>query len=197
MQLTLLCTVILTTSTLLFGAQVTPISPTRLYQATIANDAALVEKLLTKGANCFDQSGATEAPIHAAARLKYCAIVKLLIWYEPTCINAIDNAGNTPLHVAVIAGDMPIIDYLLDQGANKEIVNNDNRYAEELITTLEIQNIFTTNEGRRKIYAAKAEEQCRKISALLQTTRSYNSTDGGTGQTPRSQARTGCGCIIC
>lgn len=52
--------------------------------------------------------------------------VKELIEKEPSLINLKDNAGNTPLHTAAIAGSAAIVEFLLSKGGEIDAVNTQN-----------------------------------------------------------------------
>ncbi len=223
MNKTLFFTIVLITNSLLFGARVAP-TP-RAADRPATSVPITRQSRLQRGRTEGDLLGTKprsrriavalvepetrtlivyDAEIHQAAAVDDLDELRHLLIINPTMLNFRDKeTGNTPLHAAVIAGYPRIVRYLLEQNADRDIANDTGMLAAELATTAEIKKIFINDQRIRDMGAAVAEQQDRKIRELFQIARSYNSTDGDTGQTPRSQARTqpvntsGCGCIIC
>jgi ankyrin len=103
---------------------------TALMRAAFSADLELVKLLLAHGADPHIQSRDRETTLMAAAgtgfingynRGKSAAerleVVKLLVELGED-VNAADNYGITPLMVAANMGEIPIIQYLIDQGAD-------------------------------------------------------------------------------
>jgi ankyrin repeat protein len=103
---------------------------TALMRAAFSADLELVKLLLAHGADPHIQSKDRETTLMAAAgtgfingynRGKPAAerlqVVKLLVGLGED-VNAADNYGITPLMVAANMGEIPIIQYLIDQGAD-------------------------------------------------------------------------------
>jgi ankyrin repeat protein len=57
------------------------------------------------------------SPLHLAAGRGHLAIVKRLSWYSPRLINAADDYGRTPLHIASLYGYPKVVEDLLLNGA--------------------------------------------------------------------------------
>ena len=70
-----------------------------------------------------DENGATL--LHHAAASNQTAIMQYLILSTSININAVDNDGNTALHLATINGHSDAIHFLLHSGANDTILNRD------------------------------------------------------------------------
>lgn len=63
--------------------------------------------------------------------LHYCAenttpdVAQLLVKTDPSLVNQPDEEGYTPLHLAVIAGNRTMLRYLLDHGAEVNLLDNE------------------------------------------------------------------------
>lgn len=103
---------------------------TALMRAAFSADLELVKLLLAHGADPHIQSKDRETTLMAAAgtgfingynRGKSAAerleVIKLMVQLGED-VNAADNYGITPLMVAANMGELPIIQYLIDQGAD-------------------------------------------------------------------------------
>jgi ankyrin repeat protein len=95
---------------------------TLLHLTMATSDVTTVRFLLSKGANpnVADQNGAT--PLHVAA---YCAdtteVIKLILEKKEVVINRLDNDGQTALHYAVRGKRVDNVRYLLENGADRTI----------------------------------------------------------------------------
>jgi ankyrin repeat protein len=102
---------------------------TALMRAAFSGDLEVVKLLLASGADPHIVSKDRQTTLMAAAgtglisggskgrsAAERLEVVKLLVQVGED-VNAADNFGITPLMAAVNAGDMPIIQYLIDQGA--------------------------------------------------------------------------------
>ncbi|EXJ57387.1 hypothetical protein A1O7_07734 [Cladophialophora yegresii CBS 114405] len=90
---------------------------TALHHAVRMKKLEAVNPLLDQGAspNVKDREGTT--PLHYAATRKLKKFVKLISTVSTTEINLTDNAGRTPLHVAVRWSGFEIVELLLAHGA--------------------------------------------------------------------------------
>jgi ankyrin repeat protein len=52
-------------------------------------------------------------------------LAKTIVEKDPSQVRTRDNVGNTPLHVAAIAGSVPMIEWLLSKGADVEAANTE------------------------------------------------------------------------
>lgn len=83
-----------------------------------------IEKLLAYGAAVNLKSTAKDySPLHGAALGESVSCVELLIQHGAK-IDEVDNQGRTPLFLAVLKGNLPIIDSLLRNGANVNFREN-------------------------------------------------------------------------
>jgi len=103
---------------------------TALMRAAFSGDLALVKLLLSHGADPHIVSKDNETTLMAAAGTGFIngynkgrsaaerlEVVKLLVQLGED-VNAADNYGITPLMVAANMGEVPIVQYLIDQGAD-------------------------------------------------------------------------------
>nr|XP_049707443.1 uncharacterized protein LOC126056872 [Helicoverpa armigera] len=99
-------------------------------------------------------------------------------------INAVDanNKNNTPLHVAVLKGEIEVVKYLLDHGANASYKNGLNQTALDIAQQLEptkgavIINILKSDND---VYQEESQKQIPTITKQINKfqTQSYN-TEG-------------------
>jgi ankyrin repeat protein len=103
---------------------------TALMRAAFSGDIELVKLLLAHGADPHIVSKDNETPLMAACGTGFIngyskgrtpaerlEVVKLLVQAGED-VNAADNYGITPLMVAANLGDLPVVQYLMDQGAD-------------------------------------------------------------------------------
>ncbi|PWU06393.1 MAG: hypothetical protein C5B51_12435 [Terriglobia bacterium] len=103
---------------------------TALMRAAFSGDLELVKLLLSRGADPHIQSKDRETTLMAACGTGFIngynkgrspaerlEVIKLLVQIGED-VNAADNYGITPLMVAANMGEVPIIQYLIDQGAD-------------------------------------------------------------------------------
>jgi uncharacterized protein len=104
---------------------------TAIMRAAFSGDLELTELLLEYGADSTIKSSDNETTLSAAAGVGFIhgyhfqhpydvrlELIKLLIEEEGLDVNWHDDYGITPLMVAGNLGDVPIIQYLIDQGAD-------------------------------------------------------------------------------
>lgn len=185
MNITLLCTIVLTTSSLLFGARVAPTpraaGTDRPY--TISLQRSKTESnLLGTGARSRRIAVAPvkpetrtlivyDAEIHQAAAVDDLDELKYLLAQSPEILDLCDKAtGNTPLHAAVIAEHTKIVCYLLAQDAARDIINNTGKLAEDLVTTPEMQAIFINDQRIRDAGTVSAAQQYEVLRSMVQMT---------------------------
>lgn len=91
----------------------------------------IVSLLINKNANVDDKNGLGFTALHYAVQKPDLRVVRLLVNLSEeeleNRINRKDEKGNTPLHLAVEAGNIDVIDFLLKRKANKFIENNERR----------------------------------------------------------------------
>jgi len=91
---------------------------------------------------CFYTCIRQVSPVDVTARdgrgktaVHYCAInstslvLQLVVSRDRSVVDTSDNAGHTPLHTAVIAGNMDVVRALLDHGANINAQDHDRHTA--------------------------------------------------------------------
>lgn len=104
---------------------------TSLFIASYIGDKAIVELLLTNGANVNQPTGDGSTPLMSACQQGHLAIVDLLLKHG-TETNLSDNDGETPLFVAAGSGHKKIVALLLDHGAQINSTNLNARSATPL-----------------------------------------------------------------
>lgn len=58
--------------------------------------------------------------------------------YFNSCINQLDNEGNSPLHIAAMKGDLTIVKILCEEGAEVNVYNKDGKKAIDLTKSSEV-----------------------------------------------------------
>ncbi len=199
MNITLLCTIVLTTNTLLFGASIAPEDTAMKTGAEAATIPARLETSLPRSRNAklrrtqtdsdllrktktrMHRGPAVVAPetsattpyttaIHQAAERGDLATLQGIL--TDTNINLQDETtGDTPLHIATAADHVHLVQYLLDWNADRKATNNDRMRAEELATSLAIQAIFNQDKLRRERRDIMAAEQHAALMAMVRMTR--------------------------
>jgi ankyrin repeat protein len=112
---------------------------TALHNAMAEEQKETISYIIEKGANVNAQNDDGIAPLHIACTIEN---AKLLI-EAGADINLKDNNGNTPLHIHASERDSDdVIQYLVRNGAQKEIRNN---FKKQPI------DIATSREDKRKI----------------------------------------------
>uniref|UniRef100_A0ABD2XCX2 Uncharacterized protein n=1 Tax=Trichogramma kaykai TaxID=54128 RepID=A0ABD2XCX2_9HYME len=128
---------------------------TPLHLALYNGDKEIVELLLRRGAhtNLANKEGFTPLHIICNSHSSYNSDLLKMIFelsdakYHPVQINARDELGNTPLHLALNNGPKKVVELLLKRGANPNVANkegftplhiacNDNFDDEELVKML-------------------------------------------------------------
>jgi hypothetical protein len=97
--------------------------------AALAGEHFQTADLLRHNGADFDVQGQVGAnPLHAAARSGNFEVVRILIEYNPACVNARSVYGSTPLHWASEShkcNDGSVIRLLLEHGADINVQNED------------------------------------------------------------------------
>jgi hypothetical protein len=88
-------------------------------------------KLLSEhGASWVQSQQNSQNALHLAARMGRADLLELSVKLAPTAaMDACDNQGNTPLHIAVDQGLIPSAVDMINAGANGDIENNEGRTA--------------------------------------------------------------------
>lgn len=96
---------------------------TPLLMAAFNGETAMVEYLLSVGADPFIAGHQNQLPIHWAAGKGYVNVVAALLKYDPErrTLNARTARGATPLHNAVSLHRLEMVEYLLQMGASDRI----------------------------------------------------------------------------
>jgi ankyrin repeat protein len=95
-----------------------------LYVATKQNYPELVKLLIAKGVDINYQSGATDTPLHTAAKLGLIEIVQVLLSNGAKANIKNKYEGSTPLHKASGEGHLQVVKLLVDNGAEVNSINN-------------------------------------------------------------------------
>lgn len=92
-------------------------SQTYLHRTATSGDPAVMQALLSHGANPNVRNATGARPLHLAITP---ALVKLLVAAKAD-VNATDNNGQTPLHMAANRGARDVAEALLDAGAKTDV----------------------------------------------------------------------------
>jgi len=93
---------------------------TLLHYASMQGKQRLVSMLLRKGVDVGIRGRDGQFPLHGAAHFGSDEIVGALLSYEEGTVNAFDNCGRTPLHLAASEGHELIVDKLIKSSATLE-----------------------------------------------------------------------------
>jgi len=72
-------------------------------------------------------------------------LIKALLQKEPSLVNVSDNYGNTPLHTAVEKGNIRIVEFLIQNGADVNAKDNEGRtpaYFAEVRGNYELEDLL-------------------------------------------------------
>lgn len=81
--------------------------------------------------------------MHYAAAFKATAVVRYLL-SNGLFVDAVDNTGSTPLHTAVIQGDLDTVRILCQAGAQIDLKNDSYMSPIDIAESLRNQKIVTT-----------------------------------------------------
>ncbi len=132
---------------------------TLLHNAAKIGFKELVQHLIKDGANVVIRDGRKRTPLHYAATKEVAALLML-------DINAIDESGNTPLHLAVDRGSQDIAELLIANGASVNARNE---------------------KGQTPLYRAIAIGHNEIAALLINNGTDVNNIDGS-GTTPLHKA---------
>ncbi|XP_076098577.1 uncharacterized protein LOC143068422 isoform X3 [Mytilus galloprovincialis] len=111
-----------------------------LCEASKKNQIDVVKLLLDRGAEISAKYKMTgKSALHIACLNGYWDIVKLMVEKDKSVINDAPINGNTPLHYAAEEGNIAMMKYLLDNGADENLLKNFNGefpYEEDIVSCL-------------------------------------------------------------
>ncbi|TNE27707.1 MAG: hypothetical protein EP349_08870 [Alphaproteobacteria bacterium] len=97
---------------------------TALYFAVAATEENTIDSLIKKGANLHILPKTDRRSfLHQAAETARVSLTKKFVEAKLP-VNRKDVNGNTPLHIAIKHGNEPVIEYLLEHGADPKITNS-------------------------------------------------------------------------
>ncbi len=97
---------------------------TALYFAVAATEEGAIDKLIEKGANLHILPKTDRRSfLHQAAEKARVSLTKKFVAAKLP-VNRKDVNGNTPLHIAIKHGNEPVIEYLLENGADPKIADS-------------------------------------------------------------------------
>jgi hypothetical protein len=85
-----------------------------------------IKRLISSGLNLMCSGFNGYSLLHQAASRGHCKVIAELIRHRVIPIDIQNDAGETPLHLAVYGGHLLAVDQLLDYGASINVVNKDN-----------------------------------------------------------------------
>ena len=127
---------------------------TLMHYAVLGNNSGVIPLLAKSGVNANICDDNYNTPLHfAVERNAYYAIVELLK-IDNIDINALGEFDQTPLHRAVIGGNIDIIKLLVDKGADLFMVDEKNEspldYAKDEKNSIIIDYLKEIQENERK-----------------------------------------------
>lgn len=117
---------------------------TALHKATKKAKSDTIKLLLnaknsTQSCNVNEKNKYGETPLHIAVQNKYLEVIKLLIKDYKADLNVQTNTGDTPLHYAAAKRNSEIVTLLINENANKNIKNNNNHTAQDILKGAQLQ----------------------------------------------------------
>lgn len=97
---------------------------TPLFVAATCGQVGPIEQLLQAGANPWVRDSLGWTPLHAAAAGGHIEAVHCLTDESPLTLDERDYQGHTPLHVAVLADQVAVVDHILQTGGNANAKTN-------------------------------------------------------------------------
>ncbi|MGA2869118.1 MAG: ankyrin repeat domain-containing protein, partial [Verrucomicrobiota bacterium] len=149
------------------GADVNASGSLALFDATEVGNRAMVELLLSHGAqvNAHSFDNESETPLHIAVAHGFQAVVEVLLANKAD-VNAQNRSGKPPLYLAAHGGDPKIVSLLLDQKADVNLADG---------------------TGATPLFAAVTEKHPEIVKLLLTAGAQINVQDDA-GRTPSSNA---------
>ena len=162
---------------------------TPLHEACLAGDPDVVETLLKKMREKFvlflQRNDEKQTPLHIACKEGLGDVVKLILQYagdqSDGLVKAQDNELNFPLHLACEGGSKEVVETLLREGADVEVVKQDEITPLHIAARLglvEIANILVAEEEsivkasdasqQTPLHRASQYNQCDMIDFLLE-----------------------------
>jgi len=142
------------------GADVNAGKVSALNQAANAGNRAMVEFLLSRGADINTKAWQGKTPLHTAVELGYPAVTEVLLANKAD-VNAADDFGNTPLVPAAEKKQIKILQALLAAGANPNLENNNGQ------TPFSFAAASGSPELVKMFLAAKADPNGGRLDAPL------------------------------
>ncbi|CAG2219568.1 unnamed protein product [Mytilus edulis] len=149
-----------------------------LCEAAKQKQIDVVKLLLDRGAEISAKYKMTgKSALHIACLNGYWDIVKLMVEKDKSVINDAPINGNTPLHYAAEEGNITMMNYLLDNGADENLLKNFNGefpYEEDIV------NCLCINQSEDK---DDADSGCARGTSLSHDRNTHQSSKGAEGQT--------------
>jgi cytohesin len=143
------------------GERPNPFGRTALHHAAAFGNKAMVELLLSRGAEVNAKGDDGRTPLYLATERGFQAIVEVLLANKADVNVSDKNTGITPLHLAAESGRVKIIQLLLAAGANPNAENNQGR------TPLSFAAGSGSPESVEMLLAAKADPNGGRLDAPL------------------------------
>ncbi|TPX58126.1 hypothetical protein PhCBS80983_g03357 [Powellomyces hirtus] len=100
---------------------------TALHYAASKNHREIVDALLSAGADPSVKDATGQTPLHRAVTRGWTEVVRRLKEDARCKVNVRDAVGNTPLYLAAEEGHVEIVRYLLQVGADRDVVNKEEK----------------------------------------------------------------------
>ncbi|XP_063428445.1 uncharacterized protein LOC134711636 isoform X2 [Mytilus trossulus] len=149
-----------------------------LCEAAKQKQIDVVKLLLDRGAEISAKYKMTgKSALHIACLNGYWDIVKLMVEKDKSVINDAPINGNTPLHYAAEEGNITMMNYLLDNGADENLLKNFNGefpYEEDIVKCLCINQLEDKDD---------ADSGGARGTSVSHDSNTHQSSKGAVGQT--------------